>query len=120
MHLTISNKLVIAFGVVILLTAVSAIVAYVRIDHLTRQSMPVQMACNQIMTGVQRSLASLHGYMILDRASFARRWQQAWREIDEQVQQINDQQEDAFVRNDRNTWREIQRRHDGDTDGYLG
>jgi methyl-accepting chemotaxis protein len=94
MRMTISKKLGSGFGVLILLIAVVAVVTTVQLrsmSHLQNQVVevrfPSSQASEQLLNGMNHSLAALRGYMILGSnpakgAFFKKDRQAAWEEIE--------------------------------------
>jgi methyl-accepting chemotaxis protein len=95
MVLTIGKQLGLAFGAVILLMAVSASVAYLKVSEMDRtvatvvdESFPTVRACDEMLHGLVSSVAALRSYMILgddpkQAEFFKSERQDAWKGIDD-------------------------------------
>lgn len=102
MRLTIGKKLGLGFGAVIILMVIGAIVAYINLmhmraiqDRMVQVRMPTAVASEQMNTAINRSLASLRGYIILgsdpvigDRMRSERA--EAWKQIDETSRHLDE------------------------------
>src|SRR5437660_762245 len=72
MQLTIGKKLALGFSAVLLLMTVNSIITYYSIANMNRsvsgvvdEAFPTVSACNQMLNGLNYSVAALRGYMIL-------------------------------------------------------
>ncbi len=94
MNFTIGKKIGLGFGIVIALMAVSAGVGYWKLnqmmaveDRVIELRYPTVRSADQMMNGMNHSLAALRGYMILGKDPskadlFTKDRQAAWEEID--------------------------------------
>jgi methyl-accepting chemotaxis protein len=94
MKLTIGKQMALGFGAVILLMALSAGVAYVKVAVMNSnvatvvdQSFPTVRACDEMLYGLVSSVAALRSYMVLgddpkQAEAFQKDRQDAWRDID--------------------------------------
>ena len=101
MRLTIGKQLTLSFGVMIALILISAIVAYLAVSNMRQnvarvvdQAFPAVVACDHMTSGLNQSLASLRGYIILgddaeEAERFKRERQLAWSAIDDAVGELD-------------------------------
>ncbi len=101
MKLTLSKKLMLGFGIMMMLIAVVAVTVYVKVNAVNaiqtrvldlRQ--PTAMASKSLLNGVNDSLASLRGYMILGNDKFTQGRAKAWEVIAKDLEQM-----DSFAKN---------------------
>ena len=101
MRLTIGKQLTLGFGVMIALMLISAIVAYMAVanmnQNMTRvvdEAFPAVVACENLTNGLNQSLASLRGYIILgadpaEAERFRKERQTALSQIDTSVMELD-------------------------------
>ena len=101
MKLTLSKKLMLGFGIMMMLIAIVAVTVYVKVNAVNviqtrvldlRQ--PTAMASKSLLNGVNDSLASLRGYMILGNDKLKQSRAQAWDVINKDLEQM-----DSFAKN---------------------
>lgn len=95
MSMTIGRKLALGFGVPVALMAISAWIVSARLSRLVSRAIPTTSACDELMIGINQSLADLRGYMILGAdpakaTSFRQQRRQSWKQIDAAVSQLDD------------------------------
>ena len=100
MKLTIGNKLALSFGVIVgLMTLSSAMVYYNmfvmqrNIDEVVNEATPTVRACDLLLNGVNRSIGTLRGYLIMgdtekEAAYFQAVRVEAWQEIDDSLAKL--------------------------------
>ena len=90
---TIARKLAFGFGVPVALMVLSGLFVASRLTSLVDEAIPVTTACDELIIGINQSLAELRGYTILGAdprkaESFRQRRRDAWRRIDTAVRQL--------------------------------
>ena len=102
MKLTIQNKLLLGFGAVLLLAAVTSVFNFYKMDtvsgiehRLIELRQPTVLAGQQLTDGIHLSLAGLRGYMILGKnpkaaKKFKAERQSGWKEIDAALAQMTE------------------------------
>jgi CHASE3 domain sensor protein len=117
--MTIGKQLAFAFGAVIALVSISAIVGYYAVAAMkqsatktSEESFPALTACQALETGLSRSLASLRGYIILgtdpeEAKLFKSQRQVAWQEIEAAVNELSRLSHLWTEANDKNSLRMI-------------
>ena len=88
MMLSLKSKLFAGFGSILLLTAIITLTVFVKLNTLdktshsvTNQKVPAALTSQSLLNGVNDSLASLRGYMILGKEKFKIDRQNAWAQI---------------------------------------
>lgn len=67
---TIGRKLAFGFGLVLILMAISATVAFVKVNDLVNRAIPVDINCTRLNDQIERSLSAVPAYAILGGARF--------------------------------------------------
>jgi len=87
--LTVGKKLALGFGSILLILAI--LVAFIELklntlyevqERVVELRMPTKVAGHDLINGINYSLAALRGYMILNKDSFRQQRQEAWSQID--------------------------------------
>jgi PAS domain S-box-containing protein len=94
-ELTIGRKLAFGFGVPVALMTLSSLFVSVRLFSLVDEAIPTTSACDELMIGINQSLAQLRGYTILGAdakkgAIFRQRRREAWLRIDSAVARLTE------------------------------
>jgi len=88
-NLTVGKKLTLGFGSILLILAI--LVAFIELklnklhdiqERVVELRMPTNVAGHDLVNGINYSLAALRGYMILNKESFKQQRQDAWAQID--------------------------------------
>lgn len=95
--MTIARKLAFGFGVPVALMALSGLFVASGLTSLVDKAIPVTTACDELIIGINQSLAELRGYTILGAdprkaESFRQRRRDAWRRIDTAIRQLREVQ----------------------------
>ena len=95
--MTITRKLAFGFGVPVALMVLSGLFVASRLTSLVDKAIPVTAACDELIIGINQSLAELRGYTILGAdpqkaESFRQQRRNAWLRIDTAVLQLREVQ----------------------------
>ena len=95
--MTITRKLAFGFGVPVALMVLSGLFVASRLTSLVVKAIPVTAACDELIIGINQSLAELRGYTILGAdpqkaESFRQQRRNAWLRIDTAVLQLREVQ----------------------------
>lgn len=95
--MTITRKLAFGFGVPVALMVLSSLIVASRLTSLVDKAIPVTTACDELIIGINQSLAELRGYTILGAdpqkaESFRQRRRDAWQRIDAAVRRLREVQ----------------------------
>ncbi|MDP6443413.1 MAG: methyl-accepting chemotaxis protein [Pirellulaceae bacterium] len=98
MSLTVAKKLVIGFSALMVLMAGVAVVVCWKMSSvrtiqtaIETERVPATMAASEVLNGVNRSLASLRGYMILGKDEFRQERNESWKSIETAMSHLVDQ-----------------------------
>ena len=102
MRLTIARKLALGTAAVLMLMVLSSSIAYYKIAEMNQNlakvmnhAFPAVSACNELLNGLNHSVASLRGYILLgsdprQAEFFKSERRRAWEAIDAAVDKLSD------------------------------